>query len=452
MPRPLVILHGYSDTSRTFKVLADRLAERLGTAVAPIALGDYITLNDYVTFEDLRSAMDRAWSEFGLPRRDRSVGMVVHSTGALVARLWLAGLNAGPGPVHHLVMLAPANFGSPLAHKGQSFIGRVLKGFQENGDAPMHSGLRVLKGLELASPMQWDLAHRDRFGDANRFDTGGCLCTVLVGNHGYDGIAAIANEAGSDGTVRLSTANMNCAKLSIDFVENALRPVATMTPSAGRCGYLVLDDLDHSTITLTGLKADRQRAVVDEIERALRIGDGEFAAYCDDLAERTNTLVRAMEQRGDEDFEGFQNTVVRVSDDLGRPVRDYLVEFYEDDDDRNFIAKLFHTTALANVHVHSDDPSLRSLYVNCTALGRMLDKLSEALSVSISASPTLEQSFGRVGFKTFNDGDVGGLRIPASQVRKYFSPNRTLLVEMRLKWHQGDLFRLRERGEGYRRL
>jgi pimeloyl-ACP methyl ester carboxylesterase len=452
MARPLVILHGYSDTSRTFEAMAERLADRLGTTVSPIALGDYVTLNDYVTFDDLRAGMDRAWTEFGLPRGDRSVDMVVHSTGALVARLWLAGLAAGPGPVHHLVMLAPANFGSPLAHKGQSFIGRVLKGFQDNGDAPMHSGLLVLKGLELASPMQWDLAHRDRFGSASRFDAGGCLCTVIVGNTGYDGIAAIANEAGSDGTVRLSTANMNCAKLTIDFTKSPMAPAATLTESRGRCGYLVMDGFDHSTITLSGLPASRHSAVIDEVVAALTVTDARFASYCDSLDRRTATLVSAMAKRRGDDQNGFQNTVVRVLDDQERPVRDYLVEFYEEDDDRNIIAKLFHTTALANVHVHSDDASLRSLYVNCTKLTKMIDRGGEGLSISLSASPTLEQSFNRVGFKSFNDRDVGGLRLPWEEIGTYFAPNRTLLVDMRLKWHQGDLFRLRERTEPYTRL
>ena len=36
------------------------------------------------------------------------------------------------------------------------------------------------------------------------------LCTVLVGNTGYCSIRSIVNEDGSDGTVRVSTGNVNC--------------------------------------------------------------------------------------------------------------------------------------------------------------------------------------------------------------------------------------------------
>ncbi len=70
--------------------------------------------------------------------------LVVHSTGALVARHWLTSqYQADQHPVRRLVMLAPANFGSHLAHKGRSFPGRVVKGF--SSQRRFHTGTRLLE-------------------------------------------------------------------------------------------------------------------------------------------------------------------------------------------------------------------------------------------------------------------------------------------------------------------
>ncbi len=56
-----------------------------------------------------------------------------------------------------LVMLAPANHGSKLAATGKSFLGRVVKGY----DNWFQSGQAMLDDLELSSAFQWQLAQRD---------------------------------------------------------------------------------------------------------------------------------------------------------------------------------------------------------------------------------------------------------------------------------------------------
>ena len=105
-------------------------------------------------------AMKVAWCDKGLPRDRRSVDMVVHSTGALIARNWMTTFfKPDMNPVWNLVMLAPANFGSPLAHKGRSLIGRGAKGEGWS----MQVGQHLLRDLEIASRFSWELAMRDRF-------------------------------------------------------------------------------------------------------------------------------------------------------------------------------------------------------------------------------------------------------------------------------------------------
>ncbi|MGV8677709.1 hypothetical protein ACV356_31635, partial [Pseudomonas aeruginosa] len=75
-----------------------------------------------------------------------------------------------------------------LAHKGRSFIGRVLKGWNRFVG---QTGTQVLKGLELGSPYSWQLADRDLFGAAAWYGAARLLTTVLVGNAGSSGRRAI---------------------------------------------------------------------------------------------------------------------------------------------------------------------------------------------------------------------------------------------------------------------
>jgi hypothetical protein len=280
--RPLVIVHGWSDISKSFERLAKMLEERLSTSVSIISLGDYLSMEDEVRFDDLSTAMERAWRDHRLPVGKGAVDAVVHSTGGLVIRDWLTRhYKPARAPIRNLVMLAPANFGSPLAHKGRSFMGRVFKGFiaKKPEGSSFQTGTHILKGLELASPYSWDLAMRDRFGKGGEmYRPGNVLCTVLVGNTGYSGISALANEDGSDGTVRLSTANMNCVRIHAAFPahpenENVGHDVDyTFEPSTGSTAFGVMDGFNHGTITLSnGAKSKSAKRLLDHIVRGLRV-------------------------------------------------------------------------------------------------------------------------------------------------------------------------------------
>ena len=202
--RPIVILHGWSDVSVSFEPLAKLLRAKLnGRDISIIHLADYISMEDEVRFDDIVSAMARAWERNGLPTGAGSADAIVHSTGGLVIRDWLQRhYRPNEAPIKHLVMLAPANFGSPLAHKGRSLVSRIWKGFfaKRPKGAAFETGTHILKGLELASPYTWDLAERDRFGDGGEmYGPGNVLCTVLVGQDAGGVSNAIANEDGWDG-------------------------------------------------------------------------------------------------------------------------------------------------------------------------------------------------------------------------------------------------------------
>ena len=202
MSNQVVILHGWSDTSESFKGLSSHLKES-GFQTVPILLGDYISLRDDVTIEDVAKRMEEVISDrLALPASSPSrlgpkFHLVVHSTGGLVARRWISRYYMDrPCPVKNMLMLAPANFGSKLAHKGRSLLGRVVKGWRTG----FETGEEMLYALELNSPFLWDLAEADLFQAPDAPD-GAALYSpdkvrpfVIVGTHPYDGLGDSADQ------------------------------------------------------------------------------------------------------------------------------------------------------------------------------------------------------------------------------------------------------------------
>ena len=89
MPLPIVIIHGWSDQAVSFQPLAQALYARYGVAVTTINLAQWESMNDQITYDDLVTRMDGAWTAAGLPRGPGSVDVIVHSTGGLLIRDWL---------------------------------------------------------------------------------------------------------------------------------------------------------------------------------------------------------------------------------------------------------------------------------------------------------------------------------------------------------------------------
>ena len=446
MANRIVILHGWSASSNDFEPLAKHLEAALEREVVTISLGDYLSMEDEIRFDDLASAMKKAWDHHGLPTDKRSVDAVVHSAGGLVIRQWLNRyFDPDQAPVHRMVMLAPANFGSPLAHKGRSFAARVFKGFiaKKPEGNPFETGTQILKGLELASSYTWELAQRDRFGDGGRmYDQRNVLCTVLVGNNGYTGIRAIGNEDGSDGTVRISTANMNCVRMTAMFPAhpenpNVGRDWRSVEESSGTAAFGIVDGHNHSSIKLSksNVKSKRDRDLLTDIVRGLTVEDDGFHKWCELLARRNEALL-PNRPSGNARKHGFQNTVVHVEDQYGVGVEDYLLEFYEKDNDKT--AERFHGTVIGGVHKYSDDPSYRSVYVDCTRLTSAIDKVGEYLRMSVTAHPEINPPYTYVGFETLADDGIGAIHIKKDEISKFFTPHRTALVTLQLERQQSD--------------
>ena len=188
--RPIIILHGYSDSSKSFVhkdyAKSDWLRAH-GLEVVDIELGDYISMNDEVSLFDIGDAFQKALKITGVPQTRHSFDLVVHSTGGLVAREYLRQVCRGDAkatPIRHLCMLAPANFGSPLAKIGKSVFGRFMNGW--DWDHIGEAGKLVLDGLELAAPYTYQLGIDDLFDQGFPvFAPDNTLATVMVGTCPY---------------------------------------------------------------------------------------------------------------------------------------------------------------------------------------------------------------------------------------------------------------------------
>lgn len=402
MPRQVVILHGWSDTSESFKPLA-RFLKRNGFDAHPIYLGDYVSLNNDVRIEDVAKRMEEAvraaQRKRGAGRLGRTFDLIVHSTGGLVARQWIAGFYQDrPCPVQNLLMLAPANFGSALAHLGRSMLGRIAKGWRTG----FETGDEMLRALELGSPFQWELAQQDLFVPEGR-DPGSVAALygadkvrpfVLIGTYPYQALVnRLTNENGSDGTVRVAAGNLNCQGRTVDFsagpdaLEN---PVITDWVRRGDDGthfpIAVLADRTHGTIVDPGGRGGSEELAGQLgrlILQALRANAGSYARVADDWQQVSMTTRRLalndVERKrlfGKEAcdaqcyHEHFQ-VVVRAEDEFGTAIPDYFVRFVKRPSrllralaDLDGPSVYFHDEVLADTHTHRRSPEHRCFYID----------------------------------------------------------------------------------------
>lgn len=464
MPNQVVILHGWSDTSRSFRPLANFL-EGHGYRTVPLWLGDYISLDDDVRVEDVAKRMEDVVQEHLQGRRLRApFDLIVHSTGGLVARRWLANsYPAGRGcPVKRLIMLAPANFGSRLASLGRSMLGRIVKGWNNW----FQTGDEMLRGLELASPLQWDLALADLFvpegldAAPSPYGPGRVWPFVITGTHPYPGGARqIINEDGSDGTVRVVAANLNAQGVTIDFAHDPDNPrIERWQHRHGETfsfPFAVLPNRTHSSIvTPDDTDIDTEPRPEFDLARLLLAAlrcetPGEYRALGEAwhaVSEATAALAEDEEARralfqvsprrdppSENYFHQYFQIVARVLDDHGAPVPDFFLEFFGGAAVRERHAVFFHKAVLEHVHPNSQGAATRALYIDRTDLLRRFyplidDPAQRELSATITAAPP----GGNVRYFGGRTRRAGGrVRVHAErEARRWLTRNSTHLVKI----------------------
>ena len=381
MPRPLLLIHGYSadglDFTNLYWALVDRKIE-----VKLLNVGNYISLNNEITIEDIAEGMQRAIDLTEL-NTSEEFDAIVHSTGMLVVRAWLAHQKIAPGKnqrlkqLKHLIGLAPATWGSPQAHKGRTWLGALVKGNKTPGPDFLNAGNLVLDGLELGSRFTWDLAHADLLGPVPYFGTGPDTpyVAVFIGNTPYKGIASVANDPGTDGTVRWSGCGLNTRKITLDLTKTPTdaqgfpRDRVTISEWANdsrlNVPILAVDKRDHGSLI-----SDPDSGMLDRIATFLDIASSD--QYNLWLNEAQTWSVPARQEMlkskahlftfwETRDLDGWQQFVVHARDGHGDPVTDYMIEVFELSPDGQTWQRAEEISV--DVHTYGKDPSYRCLHV-----------------------------------------------------------------------------------------
>jgi hypothetical protein len=329
----VLFLHGYSETSLgAYYNFPQRLKTRI-PALEQLVVSAFNSLDDTVTIDDLADALEDKVrgleTKLGLVMNETAV--ICHSTGALVARRWMANRalkNFDPAHLpSHLITMAGANHGSSLAQIGRSAVGYLQKILLREGN---NVGARVLIDLDYGSDFivrlntEWlKLVAKAPLASTYLFSMGG----DSIGADPAMGLFWATREFGSDNTVRVSAANLNYTVLEAD--PSAQPPVFSITSSEGAVPHLVLAGYSHfgPATGIWGHEADPD-AAIEAAAEALSVTDA--AGYADvrtRWADRTNTWATTVTKRTNVN----STAVFTISERSGAPVKDCAIIFLDKD-------------------------------------------------------------------------------------------------------------------------
>lgn len=425
--RPVVLIHGYSDRGESFQPWADALVAS-GYDARTLHACSYRTLTNEVTIKDIAEGFDRALRIRAGLDDGQSFDAIVHSTGMLVIRAWLTNFPERRDRLQHLVGLAPASFGSPLAHKGRSWLGSIFKGSRELGPDFLEAGDRVLDGLELASRFTWDLAHLDLLGTEAFYGPTRTTPFVFIfcGTKSYGGLRSLVNEPGADGAVRWAGCPLNTRKIILNLARElpageqfAIAPWThidiPLLPAAG---------LNHTTIL-----SKPTTELIDLVISALQVSsEATFETWRAHAGRATRAALA--------DLGEWQQFIVRAVDERGDPIPDYNIRLFGKSgrDDASRLREFD-----VDVHVYGGDASLRCFHVDLDKLGWKDLKSLRARLIASSGSELVgyhgigseKKPLEPAGRESKWDAELD-LSALLKNETSFFYPFTTTLVELRL--------------------
>jgi hypothetical protein len=466
MARPLLLLHGYSAQGLDFSPLCEALKAR-GVNSVDLNVGNYISLNNEITIKDIAEGLDRAFRMRPDLNDCQEFDAIVHSTGMLVIRSWLTNDGAAVGSnsrlkqLKHLIGVAPATWGSPQAHKGRTWLGALVKGNKTPGPDFMNAGNEVLDGLELGSRFTWDLALTDLVGPEPYYARGAetPYVAVFIGNVPYEGLSSVANDPGTDGTVRWSGCGLNTRMITIDLTRTPTgadgKPAsrASITPWADNrldVPIIPVEGRNHATLI-----SNPDSGMVDRIMAFLAVSDAaghdqwlaEAKTWSDDAKQKMlidpgkdaagipgelKTWVGHLINLKGKQMEGWQQLVVHARDERGDPVTDYLIEVLEKAGDDWLPFEEMYT----DVHAYAADPSFRCFHIR---LPEGISGGKTQLRVRINASSGTEliayQGYGSDDVRTTMEAEAKPVEIDLAGFGQnnqdsLFHPFTTTMVEI----------------------
>ncbi|WP_418642325.1 esterase/lipase family protein [Vibrio chaetopteri] len=428
----VIFVHGWSVTdTNTYGLLPEAIAKQsadygLTVDIKHVWLGRYISFDDAVDMGDITRAFDSALRDT-IPQGDgiEAFSCITHSTGGPVVREWLdryyGSEELAQSPLNHLVMLAPANHGSPLAALGKQRVGRIKAWFND-----IEPGQQVLDWLSLGSQPQIDLAKAYlTYQPASNGFYPFVLTGESIDKAFYDFINSYLTEPGSDGVVRVSGANMNYSiakfveteeRAEVKHAEDDL-PVSLLSlegavqrPQAVPLG--VVPKASHSGkskgIMRSVLSPTSSKPQVSEILQCLKVNSAQdYQARVQSL----ETLTATTQQR----TKRFINLVFVLTDDQGHAVTDYDVIFLAgpDRDPKGFKKGFF-----LDKQKNAANPNHIVFYVNYDVIAK-----TNLTGFRVIARPS-------EGFSFYHAVEY---RVESSVVDSFLHPNETLYIEVELR-------------------
>lgn len=478
MPNKVLIVHGWSDTYKSFETLKQWLVTQ-GRQSSDIFLGNYQSMQDDVTFDDLAAGMQARLEALAKEKlieavikdnkielKPFSLDVIVHSTGGPVVRHWLhyylaqIVTAADPEqlcPIQRMIMLAPANFGSRLAAQGKTPLAKLFKGGVSNG---FETGKLILNGLELGSPALWKMAHDDLFADRAVYPCvpdRGPFVFILSGTETYGELKGFvahgANEDGSDGTVRASSASLESVKLNVDY-KQAKGQLTVQRQVNKPFAFKLVEGKNHSTIVPKDL-ADTGHPTLGIIRECLAISDSTAYQQLGDRFADENDRFYKTQRAAAHGVHAYQQFVMHLIDEMGNDVPDYRVDFHVIDDGitinsltganlrklqeyQDLTAQL-QREVVVDVEPHTENSSYRTFFINMDALhaleAAIADKArtsgrSVFIAMNIDAvGPTASLSYNTDDFRYIH---IEGIlpKIAPQKDATFFKANTTTLVEI----------------------
>jgi hypothetical protein len=460
--KTLVFIHGYSVTSfETYGELPLRIQNEATTRgdvleLEDLFLGRYISFSDEVVLNDVARALETA-VQSQLKKGEDFIA-ITHSTGGPVVRTWWKLFYQDqnrPCPMSHLIMLAPANHGSALAQLGKSKLSRV-KSWVEG----LEPGQGILNWLELGSSQAWDL-NLDwiQHGTEAMTETG-VFPFVIIGQSIdrklYDHINSYTGEDGSDGVVRIASADLNNAYLKleqeqpakVDVKYKAARLLISDYQQAPATPLRVIKNKSHSGDTMGIMRSvkrvadqDGAEELVQSIFECMKVASFvDWQALTKSFASATAANQKAFECEVDPSLfrervylhDRYSLLILRVSDHLGNAVTDFDLVLTGENDSPDLLPQDFFKDRQCNL-AHRNT---LSFYLNYDILKGCAERVSPAGQVQ--RPPQLGTS--RIGFRIVprpSSGFVRYLPCAISGGKEFFDqllrPNSTTLVEIVLQ-------------------
>jgi hypothetical protein len=458
----IVFVHGYSVTNfdtyggLPLRLRNEALARGIDLNVDNIHLGRYISFNDQVLLSDVARALEHAVKQ-QLPKDARFV-VITHSTGGPVVRTWWRDYYQRKQmvcPMSHLIMLAPANHGSSLAQLGKSKLSRLRSWFEG-----LEPGQGILNWLELGSAESWELNSDWIFNGEQYLSSTGVYPFVITGQDidrkMYDHINSYTGEVGSDGAVRVSSANLNSAYLeliqdkiaSADSVAPKNRLIVGEYKVASPSPFKILHRKSHSGDKM-GIMRSVQREISDEsgkelvdvVFRCISVNTNEdYEKLTADF--NSENKITQQELKVEVVKNSFRDKlyfhdrhsmiIFRIMDNEGKPLTDFDLVITGDDDDPDQLPEGFFQDRQCN-HVH---PNTLTYYFNYDVMTGQTEVRDPASAIVRKAvKPLSKLGFNILvrplnGFVRYQPCKIAGSK---QLFEKVIRPNCTTLIDIRLK-------------------